>query len=143
MSVRAALIGAALAALCVTSVSAEIRIRQDPGGQIGPYINAAARIRDAGERVVVDGPCLSACTLLIAMVPHDRVCVTARAMLGYHAAWVPGHDGRPVTSREGTATLWAAYSPQVRNVLRRKGGLSRKLIVLRGRELASLYRRCR
>jgi hypothetical protein len=138
-----ALIGAALAALNVTVVSAEVRIRNDPGGLIADHEFAFSQMRSAGERVVIDGRCYSACTLVLGIVPPDRVCVTSRAILGFHAAWVPGVDGEPIPSHAGTARMWQLYPAQIRRWLASKGGLSRTTIVLRGRELTSMVRTCR
>ncbi|MEX0590123.1 MAG: hypothetical protein WD207_03455 [Xanthobacteraceae bacterium] len=142
MRFRSALIGAALAALSITSASGEIRIKHDPGGLIYNHMNAFAQARDAGENVVIDGRCFSSCTLVLGIIPPDRICVTSRALLGFHAAWTFGDDGRPVPSAEGTAAMWTVYPPSVRRWLASKGGLSSKVIVLRGRELTSMYRTC-
>src|SRR5436309_14161977 len=86
MRCGAAVMGAAMAALAAGSASATVRITDDFGGQIGRYIDRYTAMRDAGERVVIDGPCLSACTLVLGVVPRDRLCVTTRARLGFHAA---------------------------------------------------------
>src|SRR5262249_2644461 len=109
---------------------------------IGPYLQQFAMIRDSGSRVIIDGSCLSACTLVLGTVPKDRICVTSRASLGFHAAWNPGRDGRTVYSDEGTQLLWQIYPTQIRNWIRRKGGLTPRMIYLRGRELASMYSTC-
>ena len=93
------LVGAAMAALAVTTAQSTVRIMSDPGGQIGPYLENLAALRASGERVVIDGPCLSACTMVLGVIPHERICVTPRAKLGFHAAWNPGDNGRPVLSR--------------------------------------------
>ena len=69
--------------------SAVVRIANDAGGQIGPYLDRLATLRSSGESVVIDGPCLSACTLLLGIIPRERICVTSRASLGFHAAWKP------------------------------------------------------
>jgi hypothetical protein len=37
-------------------------------------------LRDAGEQIVIDGTCSSACTLVLGIVPHDRICVTSNAV---------------------------------------------------------------
>ena len=66
------LCAAALAAL-VTPAVAEIRILASPGGQVGPFLELFDRVRASGERVVIDGPCLSACTLVLSIVPDDRI----------------------------------------------------------------------
>ena len=140
---RAAVVGALGSLLLgVGSASAEIRIQRDFGGQIGPYLYRFAMVREAGHRVVIDGPCLSACTLALGVIPRDRICVTENAVLGFHAAWMPGQDGRPHTSSGGTRLLMAIYPPKVRDWIRRRGGLHTKTIFLRGRELLALYPPC-
>jgi hypothetical protein len=126
----------------VSSASAQFRIAEDRGGQIGPYLQQFAMVRDSGSRVVIDGSCLSACTLVLGTVPKDRICVTSRANLGFHAAWNMAPSGRTVYSEEGTRLLWEMYPTQVRNWINRKGGLTPRMIYLRGKELASMYAPC-
>ncbi|MEX0751598.1 MAG: hypothetical protein WD073_01555 [Xanthobacteraceae bacterium] len=126
----------------LSSASAQFRIAEDRGGQIGPYLQQFAMIRASGERVVIDGNCFSACTLILGSIPPDRICVTARAKLGFHAAWNLGPGGNPVHSPEGTRLLWDFYPAPVREWIARKGGLTPKMIYLRGRELRSLYANC-
>src|SRR3981189_1995376 len=126
----AALLGAALAALAVSSASAAVRIKADPGGQIGPYLENLAVLRSSGERVIIDGPCLSACTMVLGVIPRNRICVTNRARLGFHAAWHPGENGRAITSRGGTQLLMEIYPQHVRTWIARHGGLSGRMLVL-------------
>lgn len=126
----------------VTQTNAEIRIRNDPGGRISDHMQGFARVRESGQRVVIDGPCYSACTLVLGLIPHERLCVTPRARLGFHAAWAYAPDGSVVPSHSGTESLMRVYPPQVRSWISQRGGLSRKMIFLTGRELASMYRRC-
>jgi hypothetical protein len=140
--VRCAAMAGALMVVGVGSASAEVRIQRDFGGQIGPYLYKYAAMREAGHNVVIDGPCLSACTLALAVIPRERICMTSNAVLGFHAAWSPGADGRPVKSAGGTRLLMAVYPPAVRSWIRKRGGLNGKTIFLRGRELAALYRSC-
>jgi hypothetical protein len=142
VALLAAITAAITNALIAGNASAMTRIQDDPGGRIGQYVETFAAIRDSGDRVMIDGACLSACTMVLGLIPHDRICVTERAMLGFHAAWVPGPQGRPVVSAIGTQTLWEVYPAHVRKWIVRKGGLQRKMIFLRGRELAAMYREC-
>jgi hypothetical protein len=135
--------GAVLAALSVTSASAVVRITSDNGGQIGPYLEQLMAIRESGQRVIIDGPCLSACTLVLGVIPRERICVTRRARLGFHAAWHHGENGRPATNRGGTQLLMAVYPQHVKNWINRRGGLTRQMKYLTGRELASMYPTCR
>jgi hypothetical protein len=75
----------ALLAVTSSSGSADVRIRSSPGGDVLFYLRFFEAVRDSGDRVIVDGPCLSACTLVLSVVPADRICVTRRAILGFHA----------------------------------------------------------
>jgi hypothetical protein len=138
----AALLGAALAALTLSNASATVRIKSDPGGQIGPYLEDLVALRGSGERVVIDGPCLSACTMLLGVIPRNRICVTSRARLGFHAAWQPGQNGRPVTSKAATQLLMDIYPQHVRTWINQRGGLSPRMMYLSGHELAAMYRTC-
>jgi hypothetical protein len=102
----------------------------------------AEMLRSSGENVVIDGNCLSACTLVLGLVPRARICATPRARLGFHAAWMPDSDGRPVTSPMGTQALWNIYPASVRRWISQHGGLSRKMIYLEGRALGGIVASC-
>jgi hypothetical protein len=122
--------------------AAAMLIANDSGGRIDQYLYKYAAIRASGERVVIDGPCLSACTLVLSAVPRNRICVTSRAALGFHAAWQFSEAGTPVHSNGGTRFLWAAYPQHVRRWIQRNGGLRSRMIFLRGHELAAMYQAC-
>ena len=104
--IKAIVVAAALFA-AIAPVRAEIRILESPGGQVGPFLDLFDRVRQSGERVVIDGPCLSACTLVLMTIPEERICVTRRAVLGFHAA--RSIDRRASgTEADGTAVRQAA-----------------------------------
>ena len=136
------LFSAILAALAMPA-SAEVRILASPGGQVGPFLRLFETVRASGERVVIDGPCLSACTLVLMSLPRSRICVTPRAILGFHAATSRDFLGRHVHEAEATGAVLAAYPPRVRQWIARHGGLSSRMLLLRGSELAAMYPRCR
>ena len=122
---------------------AEIRIVGDPGGEVTSYIHKFEAARASGEHIVIDGPCLSACTLLTGIVPRDHVCVTQRAVLGFHAASYYDDTSRElVPTREGSALVMRLYPAQVRAWIGHHGGLTPKLIQMRGHELTALYHTC-
>jgi hypothetical protein len=133
----------ALGTLAAPPAYAEVRILASPGGQVGPFLDLFEKVRDSGERVVIDGPCLSACTLVLSMVPSSRICVTRRAVLGFHAARSMDRRGRMYTEPEASALVLEAYPSGVRDWIVHRGGLTSRLLLLRGRELAALYPRCR
>jgi hypothetical protein len=136
--------GALASALFVFGASAEVRITNDPGGEVSSYVQKFQALRASGERIVIDGPCLSACTLLTGIIPRDRVCVTSRAELGFHAASYYDDASRSlVPTREGSRVVMQLYPAAVRAWIARRGGLTPTLKMLRGRELAALYRTCR
>ena len=122
---------------------AEIRIIQSPGGQVGPFLDLFEKVRESGERVVIDGPCLSACTLVLSIVPGERICVTKRAVLGFHAARSIDRRGRFYAEPEASEAVLAAYPGPVRNWISRRGGLTSRLLLLKGHDLAAIYPRCR
>jgi len=140
---KAILLAAALYAIALPSARAEIRILASPGGQVGPFLELFERVRASGERVVIDGPCLSACTLVLDLVPSERICVTRRAILGFHAARSVDQRGRMYAEPEASQLVLEAYPAAVRDWIRRRGGLSSRLLLLRGRELAAIYPSCR
>ena len=119
------------------------RIAGDMGGPIGDYLLMFAAIRDSGEQVMIDGRCFSACTLVTALVPKDKICITERAMLGFHAGWFETNAGERVPSPTGTLVLYEMYPPIIRNWIARRGGLGEGTIVLEGRDLATIYRYCK
>src|SRR5579862_3859338 len=121
MRLWTALFAIFLMAMVTSSASATVRITSDPGGQIGPYLDNLTNLRSSGEHVIIDGPCLSACTMILGVIPRDHLCVTHRARLGFHAAWRPDDAGRAVVSRDGTQLLMAVYPQQVRNWIAHHG----------------------
>ena len=129
-----------------TSVAvAEYRITRDHGGFVEDYKARYARIRDSGERVVIDGACNSACTLVLGIVPLSRICATPKASLGFHQAY---YDkvwtfGLKITSDAGTEELLSYYPQPVRDWINRNGGLTPEMKrVENGPELWAMISPC-
>jgi hypothetical protein len=121
---------------------AVVRIADDRGGMIGTYLDKYQNLRASGKTVMIDGLCASACTIVLGAVPHDRICVTSRANLGFHAAWDFGAKGREVTNPDATQMLYSMYPSPVRRWIAARGGLKPQMIFLRGKQLMSMYRPC-
>jgi len=144
MKWQAVVAGALASAIVTTASLADVRITNDPGGEITAYLSKFRDMRASGERLIIDGPCLSACTLFTAFLPRDQVCVTRRAVLGFHAASYYDDARRSlVPTRRGTRLVMQIYPPQIRRWIERHGGLTPHIIALRGRALAALYNTCR
>jgi hypothetical protein len=123
--------------------AAEVRIRASPGGPVVPYVQLFEAVRNSGERVVIDGPCFSACTLVLSIVPEERICATRRAVLGFHAARLLDNRGRFHAEPRATRAVLETYPERVQQWIRRHGGLTSRLLLLRGRELAAMVPVCR
>jgi hypothetical protein len=141
--VRVIQLAVMLCAFAAAPAWAEVRILASPGGQVGPFLDLFERVRNSGERVVIDGPCLSACTLVLSMVPSNRICVTRRAVLGFHAARSIDRRGRMYREPEASELVLEAYPAPIRGWIRHRGGLTSRLLLLRGRELNAFYPACR
>ena len=121
---------------------ATVLIANDSGGPLGGYMQRYASIRDSGEHVVVDGQCLSACTLVLAFIPRERICLTRNAIFGFHAATAQSEWRFPGAAGAATRVLWELYPEPVRRLIVEKGGLSDKMIYLSARELAQSFPLC-
>ena len=68
--------------------------------------------------------------------------ITQKAVLGFHAPrWVDG-QGRQYAAKAETRIFVATYPAPVRAWIERHGGLTSKLILLRGWEMTSMFPRC-
>ena len=123
------LLAAALLLAGVGASHAAVRIADDRGGQIGSYITKFQRLRSSGQSVIIDGLCASACTIVLGAVPHDKICVTSRAALGFHAAYDFGINGRTFTNREATMMLYSMYPTPVQRWIAVRGGLTPQIFL--------------
>jgi hypothetical protein len=136
------LLACAASVISTSFAHATIWITEDRGGRIIDYVDRFDRARASGEQVVIDGACLSACTLAVGMLPRGQVCATPRAILGFHAAWQPTPRGGRLVSREATQAMMEVYPPELQSWIKRRGGLTPRLKLLHGRELAAIVPSC-
>jgi hypothetical protein len=134
--------GIVAAAVSTSCANATMWITGDSGGTILDYAERFRQARATGEQVIIDGNCLSACTMVIGMLPRDRVCATSNAVLGFHAAFRPTSDGRKVASTDATLFMMNKYPPELRKWISQRGGLTTQMLFLKGRELASFVPTC-
>jgi hypothetical protein len=121
-----------------------IVVSSDIGGVIKEYIERWQDLAAQGDEVDILGPCLSACTLVTAYIPKDRLCFGQDASLQFHAAW----------EREtGQVSLWATkwmiekYPDDIRRWLALRGPPENMTIwqwwILPASELWKMgYKRC-
>src|SRR5262245_12669514 len=72
----------ALQARCVKSTCT---IRNNPGGAVQLFQQAAQEVMDEGKRLVIDGFCASACVVL-ADLARANTCITGDAQIAVHKA---------------------------------------------------------
>src|ERR1700755_778607 len=132
MRLAIAFLAAALLFSGIQATNAAFRIADDRGGRIGTYLDKYHNLRASGETVIIDGYCASACTIVLGMVPHDKICVTSKAELGFHAAWDLAANGREVVNPGATRMLYSIYPSSVRRWISSRGGLKPQLLYLRG-----------
>ena len=108
---------------------ADLRITRDFGGYVEEYKAKYTKVKTRGERVIIDGICNSACTLVLGIVPLNRICATPRASMGFHQAYFDKRwtAGLRVTSVAGTDELMSYYPPAVKKWITRNGGLSAQM----------------
>jgi hypothetical protein len=136
------LLAAVLLLAGVGASHAVVRIADDRGGRIGTYVDKYQGLRTSGETVIIDGLCASACTIVLGAVSPDKICVTSHAELGFHAAWDFGANGRAVTNTEATHMLYSMYPQAVKRWIAARGGLTPRMIFLKGKQLQALYKPC-
>ena len=134
-----------LSVLVATPARADLHITRDHGGYVEEYKAKYKRIRDRKERVIIDGICNSACTLVFGIVPMNKICVTPRASIGFHQAYYDKAFtfGIKVTSSEGTSDLMSYYPNTVKDWIRRNGGLTTEMKKIKnGEELWKIVDPC-
>jgi hypothetical protein len=124
---------------------ADHHITRDYGGYVEEYKAKYRSARDHHERVIIDGICNSACTLVFGIVPMSKICVTPRAGVGFHQAYYDKAFtfGIKVTSAEGASDLVSYYPKPVKDWIRRNGGVTREMKkISNGEELWKIVDPC-
>lgn len=115
----------------------EYRIEKDYGGVIRDYAKRYRMLEETELVIVIDGPCISACTLLLGL-PPERICTTNRGILGFHEASYTKFGMRTGRSERGTWMVWNVYPPDVKAWIRKKGGLTEKLLLVPAKRFVRL-----
>jgi hypothetical protein len=69
----------------------------DEGGSITAYAERYKALEQTGVSVKIDGLCISACTMVLAYFPPDRICMTERGSFGFHLASTQDGDNPELT----------------------------------------------
>jgi hypothetical protein len=139
MKSKILLLALLLGGLFCGPAQAHYYIRNDPGGLLDKFIAKYHRLNAKKEKIVVIGFCNSACTLMLGIIPRERVCVRKGATMGFHSSYI----WPSLYYRRGTEEMWSYYPDDVRALINSRGwdGLSKHpdIISIDG---ALIYRRC-
>lgn len=123
----------ALVSFVTFSARAEsIDVSDDHGGSVAEYAQRWAGLARRGVSVRIVGPCQSACTVLLGHIPRNHVCVTPEGSFGFHLAHLP----------QATATLWSAYSSDIKAWINAHGGLTANFIWMRAPDTFRYFHKC-
>jgi hypothetical protein len=116
-----------------TSARAEtVEITGDWGGFLVSYQAKWKKLAEQGATVRIEGPCVSACTVLAGYIPRKDICVTPNGSMGFHLA-IPSFI---------TPDLWKDYPPDIQDWITMSGGLSYKLLWLQAPEIYHFFKKC-
>ncbi len=73
---------------------------QDPGGDVEDHIKFFHYVKDAGIKIRVAGECVSACTLMLGILPRDKICIDEeKGSFGFHLARTSSEGDVELTNR--------------------------------------------
>jgi hypothetical protein len=119
--------------------NATMVIQQDPGGLLHERQKHVIDIRSKGMKVVVNGYCMSACTMYLSLIRSGQVCATDKAQFWFHHA-TDSRTNQP--SRIGTEIYLASLPPHIQQWILERGGLSARWLKLRGAEMKRMVPSC-
>lgn len=115
-------------------------VTRNPGGEVSSFKAAAREIRKTGRKVVIDGPCYSACAILADMA-RSNVCVTKKGRFGFHKGYVVA------AANDGNMYLLRRYTPEhsrdIAGWVKKNGGFPSKGFRMMSNSSAGRYwKRC-
>jgi hypothetical protein len=97
----------------------------EPGGVLHEHIRRWQALAASGDDVEIRGWCGSACTLIMAYVPRERICFGEAASLGFHLArkvTAEAKDPYGVGDMETSRWMLNQYPQDIRTWIKNKGG---------------------
>jgi hypothetical protein len=102
---------ASLALLSFVTSAGAATINDDRGGLIRNYLDRWAEIKSSGEKLILDGLCLSACTMFTSL---PNTCITEKVILGFHQG----------TNPRATRTMRLMWPERLKQLVDSKGELA-------------------
>ena len=96
-------------------------LRDEPGGRIDWHRMRFATYNASGDDIEIRGMCHSACTLVMSMIPANRICFSASGYLSFHKA--SNADGTP--SWDHTIGMVKSYPTGIQKWIEEQGGVEK------------------
>jgi hypothetical protein len=109
-----------------------IDVSDSHGGSVVAYNARWRELAARGVDVRIVGPCQSACTILLAHIPRNKICVTPNGSFGFHTAKLPS----------ATAMLWNGYQADIRTWINQHGGLTPAFVWMAAPDTFRFFRHC-
>lgn len=127
------IIGAVILTLVGSVARADtVEITDDHGGFLFLYTMRWEKLAAQGVSVRINGPCLSACTVILGYIPRKKICATDKASLGFHLA----------TMQFATDQLWQIYPEDIRKWITAHGGLTYQVMWMQVPEIFHFVQKC-
>jgi len=97
-------------AMASSAYAEKVFYLHDPGGNIAEHYSKYSQVNAQYDRVVIDGMCKSACTMVLGIVPLNKICITPSGYFMFHA----GHNRDRSFNPTYTQQMMASYAPEVR-----------------------------
>jgi hypothetical protein len=114
----------------------------EKGGGIYEHRTRFQALANSGNQVEIRGRCQSACTLIMAYIPRERLCFGDRGFLAFHSARTETYVPLPDATRD----MFNTYPQEIRDWILARGGpekMTGKYWILPPSELWAMgYRRC-
>jgi len=95
----------------------------EPGGILVDHVKRWIDLAASGQDVEIYGPCYSACTLITAYVPKERLCFAKFSSLNFHQVTYMGHPTVPAA--QYTEWMFNRYPEDIRAWLNKRGGIEK------------------
>jgi len=93
-------------------------IHNDQGGIIKHYVDKYQKLSDKNGSIIIDGPCISACTTFATIIPKDKICSTEKGILGFHSAFI---GLSPRYTKDGTILMNSYWTESMKKAIINKG----------------------
>src|SRR5262245_60329084 len=92
------------------------------GGNLAKHKEYFKAVAASGDEVEVRDPCWSACTLVLAYIPKERLCFSQTATLGFHLV---RFSDTKIPAMIASWEMFKSYPQEIRTWLEAKGGVEK------------------